>query len=79
MLSRGRAITGEYPYQFIDAGALGYGQVAINVLVLMVRILGRRDYRSHRTGNLYEPIRPISEFENCDVYSLATLYLVAEE
>ena len=34
VLTRG-AITGEYLYQFVDAGTLGYGQVAINVLVLM--------------------------------------------
>jgi len=34
MLSRG-ALTGVYAYPFLDAGALGYGRVAVNGLVLM--------------------------------------------
>lgn len=37
-MTRG-ALTGEYPYFFIDAGRLGYGLVALNAFALLVVLL----------------------------------------
>jgi hypothetical protein len=34
------AVTGEYPYEILDAGRIGYGAVAIGVLVLMAAVAG---------------------------------------
>jgi hypothetical protein len=34
------AITGRYPYHFLDAAQLGYPRVAINIVILLVAFLG---------------------------------------